>query len=154
VDPATLGEVVTGHEGEGAGVVGETPNGGEKVPCRVVLLATNGVGANEELVEGHLPTIAGAVYHGSSGSQGDALRIGERALETDPKAGGDRARQHGLPGAGHIFQKHMSFAEQRDHDELHSLALADNDTLNILDQRMNKLLDIIHAVVSLVRGIL
>jgi fumarate reductase flavoprotein subunit len=76
--PATLVEVVTGRDGEVVGVVAETPNGSEEIPCRSVLLATNGFGANEELVGQHLPTIAGAVYHGSSGSQGDALRIGER----------------------------------------------------------------------------
>jgi fumarate reductase flavoprotein subunit len=76
--PATLAEVVTGSAGEVVGVVAETPNGTEEISCRSVLLATNGFGANEELVGQHLPAIAGAVYHGSSGSLGDALRIGER----------------------------------------------------------------------------
>ena len=78
VAPATLTEVVTGDEVEVVGVVAETPNGTEEISCRSLLLATNGFGADEELVARHLPTIAGAVYHGSSGSQGDALRIGER----------------------------------------------------------------------------
>jgi fumarate reductase flavoprotein subunit len=78
VAPATLTEVVTGDDGEVVGVVAETPNGTEEIPCRSLLLATNGFGADEELDSRHLPTIAGAVYHGSSGSQGDALRIGER----------------------------------------------------------------------------
>ncbi|KHL17782.1 UNVERIFIED_CONTAM: fumarate reductase, partial [Mumia flava] len=45
---------------------------------RQVLLATNGFGADPDLVAQHLPEIAGATYHGSEGSTGDALRIGER----------------------------------------------------------------------------
>jgi len=73
--PATLVEVVT-DDGKVAGVVAETPNGREEIPCRAVLLATNGFGADDALVRDHLPAIAGAVYHGSSGSRGDALRIG------------------------------------------------------------------------------
>jgi fumarate reductase flavoprotein subunit len=41
-----------------------------------VLLATNGYGAASELVRAHIPEMAGATYHGSSESRGDALRIG------------------------------------------------------------------------------
>lgn len=74
--PATLVDVVTGTHGVEA-VVAETPNGTEEVPCRALLLATNGFGADPDLVAAHLPGIAGAVYHGSDGSRGDALRIGE-----------------------------------------------------------------------------
>lgn len=59
-------------------VVVETPNGEERIPTRAVLLATNGFGADRELVAEHLPEIAGATYHGSEGSTGDALRLGER----------------------------------------------------------------------------
>jgi fumarate reductase flavoprotein subunit len=43
-----------------------------------VLLATNGFGADRELVAEHLPEIASATYHGSEASRGDALRIGAR----------------------------------------------------------------------------
>lgn len=76
--PATLTDVVTDDEGV-VGVVAETPNGTEEIPCRAVLLATNGFGAAPDLVAEHIPAITGAVYHGSDGSRGDALRIG-RAL--------------------------------------------------------------------------
>jgi len=69
--------VMVGDDGV-TGVVVETPNGREEVPCRAVLLATNGFGADTDLVREHLPAIADAVYHGSDGSRGDALRIGER----------------------------------------------------------------------------
>lgn len=48
----------------------------EAVPTRAVLLATNGFGANPDLVAKYVPEMAGATYHGSSESRGDALRIG------------------------------------------------------------------------------
>jgi fumarate reductase flavoprotein subunit len=74
--PATLVDVTVGQNGV-EGVVAETPNGTEEIPCRAVLLATNGFGADPDLVARHIPAISGAVYHGSDGSRGDALRIGE-----------------------------------------------------------------------------
>ncbi len=48
----------------------------EEIPTGAVLLATNGFGANRELVARHLPEIADALYQGSDQSLGDALRIG------------------------------------------------------------------------------
>ncbi|WP_199435502.1 FAD-dependent oxidoreductase [Qaidamihabitans albus] len=75
--PARLTDVVTGPGGV-EGVVVTGPAGEERIPTRAVLLATNGFGADRELVRRHIPEIAGAVYHGSEGSSGDALRIGER----------------------------------------------------------------------------
>ncbi|MEI5674386.1 MULTISPECIES: FAD-dependent oxidoreductase [unclassified Nocardioides] len=75
--PARLTDVEEGDDGVLHAVVA-TPNGEERIPTRAVLLATNGFGADRELVAEHLPEIAGATYHGSEGSTGDALRIGER----------------------------------------------------------------------------
>jgi fumarate reductase flavoprotein subunit len=75
--PARLVDVVTDEHGVREVVV-ETPHGEERIPTRAVLLATNGYGADRELVAEHLPEIAGATYHGSEGSTGDALRIGTR----------------------------------------------------------------------------
>lgn len=75
--PARLVDVVLDADGV-AEVVVETPNGEERIPTRAVLLATNGFGADRDLVAQHLPEIAGATYHGSEGSTGDALRLGER----------------------------------------------------------------------------
>jgi fumarate reductase flavoprotein subunit len=49
----------------------------ERIHCGSLLLATNGFGAEPDLVSAHIPEIAGAVYHGSDQSLGDALRIGE-----------------------------------------------------------------------------
>lgn len=76
--PARLVDVVLDDDGAVCEAVVETPNGEERVPTRAVLLATNGFGADRELVARHLPEIAGATYHGSEGSTGDALRLGER----------------------------------------------------------------------------
>ncbi len=53
------------------------PDGGtEEISTGSMLLATNGYGANRELVAEHMPEIAEADYHGSEYSNGDALRIG------------------------------------------------------------------------------
>jgi fumarate reductase flavoprotein subunit len=55
----------------------ETPDGArEEIDTPAVLLATNGYGADPDLVARHCPEIADAVYHGSETSRGDALRIG------------------------------------------------------------------------------
>lgn len=75
--PATLSDVIRGPEGIEAVVV-STPSGEERIPTRSVLLATNGFGADSDLVREYIPEIASAVYHGSEGSTGDALRIGSR----------------------------------------------------------------------------
>lgn len=74
--PARLIDVeVTGDALTGALL--KYPDGStETVPCGAVLLATNGYGAAPELVREHIPEMAGATYHGSSESRGDALRIG------------------------------------------------------------------------------
>lgn len=75
--PATLTDVLA-DENRVEAVVVAGPGGEERIPTRSVLLATNGFGADRGLVATHIPEIAGAIYHGSEGSRGDALRIGER----------------------------------------------------------------------------
>jgi fumarate reductase flavoprotein subunit len=56
-----------------------TPDGAsERIDTRAVLLATNGYGADADLVREYAPEIADATYHGSPESTGDALRIGQR----------------------------------------------------------------------------
>jgi len=77
--PAKLVDVRLDDDGRVATAVIEMPDGStEDVPTRAVLLATNGYGADRDMVARHLPEIADAVYHGSEASRGDALRIGER----------------------------------------------------------------------------
>lgn len=57
----------------------EYPDGQtEEIPGKSILLATNGYGANAELVSKYIPEIAAATYHGSSESKGDAIRIGKK----------------------------------------------------------------------------
>jgi fumarate reductase flavoprotein subunit len=65
--PDGLSVRLTSHDG-----------GSESVTAGAVLLATNGFGANTELVKRYIPEISGALYHGSEASRGDALLIGER----------------------------------------------------------------------------
>jgi fumarate reductase flavoprotein subunit len=50
----------------------------ERVRTSAVVLATNGFGADPDLVREHVPEIAAGTYHGGEGSRGDALRIGHR----------------------------------------------------------------------------
>jgi fumarate reductase flavoprotein subunit len=77
--PARLADVLVDSDGAVEAAVVETPDGAtEVVPTGAVLLATNGYGADRELVRRYLPEIADAVYHGSESSRGDALRIGGR----------------------------------------------------------------------------
>ncbi|XVQ14653.1 FAD-dependent oxidoreductase [Spirillospora sp. CA-255316] len=77
--PARLVDVRTGGGGAVDAAVVRYPDGTEEeIPARAVLLATNGFGADRDLVARHLPEIAGALYHGGEHSLGDALRIGER----------------------------------------------------------------------------
>jgi len=74
--PCRLVEAPLAGDGSRTAVV-EHPDGRrEAVSAAAVLLATNGFGADPELVRAHLPEIAGARYHGSEFSRGDALRIG------------------------------------------------------------------------------
>jgi fumarate reductase flavoprotein subunit len=49
----------------------------EETECDVLLLACSGFGGNAAMVRTHLPEIAGALYFGHAGNQGDALRWGE-----------------------------------------------------------------------------
>lgn len=64
-------------DGDTLTAVVRTPDGAtEEISTGAVLLATNGYGANPELVGRHAPEIAAADYHGSEYSRGDALRIG------------------------------------------------------------------------------
>ena len=61
------------------GVVVERPDGTlETIGCKALVLACNGYGGNRELVCKFIPKIAGALYYGHAGNQGDALLWGEK----------------------------------------------------------------------------
>ena len=51
----------------------------ERVGCDALILACNGYGGDPALVAQHIPDLAGALYFGHPGNQGDAIRWG-RAL--------------------------------------------------------------------------
>ncbi|MEH6797241.1 MAG: FAD-binding protein [Rhodococcus sp. (in: high G+C Gram-positive bacteria)] len=77
--PARLTDVSVDTAGAVDGVSITMPDGSvDVVPTRAVLLATNGYGANAEMVAEHVPEISAARYHGSEHSNGDALAIGRR----------------------------------------------------------------------------
>jgi fumarate reductase flavoprotein subunit len=59
------------------GVAGAVLEGGSRIGARAVILACNGFGADRELLARFCPEIAGALYFGASGSQGEAVRWGE-----------------------------------------------------------------------------
>lgn len=50
----------------------------EDIEAAALILACNGFGGAPELLARHIPEIAGAIYFGHAGNQGDALRWGER----------------------------------------------------------------------------
>ena len=74
--PARLVEVLSDDAGV-RGVVVESGSRREVIPTKALLLATNGYGADPDLVATYIPEIAPAIYHGSEGSRGDALRLGQ-----------------------------------------------------------------------------
>lgn len=63
----------------GLRVTAERPDGrAEAITSRAVVLATNGFGANPDLVATYIPEIATGLYFGGDGSTGDALAVGKR----------------------------------------------------------------------------
>ena len=74
--PARLVQVLSDDAGVRAVVV-EAGGRREEIPTKALLLATNGYGADPDLVATHIPEIASAIYHGSEASRGDALRLGQ-----------------------------------------------------------------------------
>ena len=71
----------------------------EQIGCRALVLACSGYGGNPELVKRHIPAIAGAIYFGHTGNQGDALTWGE-AL------GAATADLSGYQGHGSVAHPH------------------------------------------------
>jgi fumarate reductase flavoprotein subunit len=48
----------------------------EHISARKILMATNGFGADRDMVSTYIPEISEALYHGSETSRGDSIRIG------------------------------------------------------------------------------
>lgn len=77
--PMRLVDLQLAQDGSVRGAEVETPDESrETISAPAVVLATNGFGANSELVRQHIPEIADGVYHGGDGSLGDAVLLGRR----------------------------------------------------------------------------
>lgn len=68
--------LIADHDGRIRGI--ETQSG-EKIGCDALVLACCGYGGDAALVAEHIPSLAGGLYFGHPGNQGDAVRWG-RAL--------------------------------------------------------------------------
>jgi fumarate reductase flavoprotein subunit len=73
----------------------------ERLACRALVLACNGYGGARDLVATHIPEMAGALYFGHPGNQGDAIRwgagLGARAADLGAYQGhGSVASPHGI----------------------------------------------------------
>jgi len=97
--PVRLVDVVVDDTGAVRAAVIEHQNGArEDISTSAVLLATNGFGADPQLLAEHLPEVTGFTYHGSEHSRGDALRIGGRL-------GADRAFLDSYQGHGALVPR-------------------------------------------------
>lgn len=65
-------------DGRIAGIGCRRGDADEQVGCAALVLACNGFGGNRQLVERHIPEIAGAIYYGHTGNQGEAILWGEQ----------------------------------------------------------------------------
>jgi fumarate reductase flavoprotein subunit len=88
------------HSGEIIGVAATRPDGTEeKIGCGALVLACNGYGASPALLARHIPEIAGALYFGHPGNQGDAVVWGS-------ELGAALADMSGHQGHGSVAHPH------------------------------------------------
>ena len=77
----TQGHVTDLYADTNGGVTGvriKRPDGEvEYIGCEVLILACNGFGGNADMVQAHIPDMAGALYFGHQGNQGDAIIWGQ-----------------------------------------------------------------------------
>jgi len=77
VGAARVTDVIARPDRSVAGVAFARPDGArETVGCGALVLACSGFGGNAAMVRAHLPEIAGALYFGHAGNQGDAIAWG------------------------------------------------------------------------------
>ncbi len=88
--------------GRVAGVGLARPDGSrDAIGCDALVLACNGYGGAGDLLRAHIPQMAGALYSGHAGNQGDALRwgtaLGAEARDLGAYQGhGSVAQPHGI----------------------------------------------------------
>jgi fumarate reductase flavoprotein subunit len=71
----------------------------ERIGCGSLVLACSGFGGNPDLVGRHIPEIAGAIYFGHPGNQGDAVLWGEQL-------GAPTRHLSGYQGHGSVAEPH------------------------------------------------
>ncbi|PWC28215.1 FAD-dependent oxidoreductase [Teichococcus aestuarii] len=75
---AQVTDLYADADGRIHGIAFRRPDGGEeRLGCGALILACNGYGGNPALVAEHVPQLAGALYFGHAGNQGEALLWGE-----------------------------------------------------------------------------
>lgn len=69
-------DLITNGENEIIGVEVTSSDGKQRIKAEKVILATNGFGANKDLVKKYIPEIADALYFGYEANTGDAIKMG------------------------------------------------------------------------------
>jgi fumarate reductase flavoprotein subunit len=105
IEILTRAQVTTLYaDGDGTlrGLALQRPDGSrETIGCRALVLASNGYGGSKALVRRHIPEMAGALYFGHPGNEGDALlwgaALGAEARDLGAYQGhGSVAHPHGI----------------------------------------------------------
>jgi fumarate reductase flavoprotein subunit len=139
------------------GVQAVRPDGSaEDVGCAALILACCGYGGNAELVKRWIPEMAGAVYHGHPGNNGDAVIWGDAlgaALGdmTGYQGHGGLAAGHGVPilwpvimeGGYQVNRQGLRFSnEAQGYSEQAAKVNAQTDHLawTIFDERLHRLM--------------
>jgi fumarate reductase flavoprotein subunit len=103
IDVVTNAQVIALFADEARRIQGveiRRPDGGtDRIGCGALVLATNGYGGNKDMVAQSIPEMAGALYFGHPGNQGDAVLWG-RAL------GADVRHLPGYQGHGSVAMPH------------------------------------------------
>ena len=143
---------VVGDEVRGVRV--SRPDGSqENIGCRTLVLACNGYGGNPAMVAEHIPEMAGALYFGHPGNQGDAVRwglaLGAQARHLSGYQGhGSVAHPHGIlitwammmEGGIQVNARGERFSnEQAGYSEqaVHVISQPDSVAWNIFDCRLH-----------------
>jgi flavocytochrome c len=73
IKDAPVTNLIADEKGEVLGIVVNRGNTVERVKAKKIILASNGFGANEELVKKYLPEMSNALYMGAEGNTGDGI---------------------------------------------------------------------------------
>lgn len=71
-------ELIVNENQEVIGIEVKSSEGTQRIKAKKVIFATNGFGANKDMVRKYIPEIADALYFGYEANTGDAIRMGEK----------------------------------------------------------------------------